>query len=427
MNCKPILWLLTLLALPMAAIAENEIVLLPTLAPMVTVRVEINEYAVDLEGYYAEISADDASSQYPSLRSAEKARVPEIQARYDAGERPAQNVLNKETDVVVGVYALNPEEYQGESVYVLLPSIPGCDLTDEELLEIIDAYAQLGLRFDADGLSWRNCMRGGGLEGNRACAGDERERRDTLTNLYKRQNLRPVQPFTAIPGDDGIGEIGLREAAYSGLPGYRLYPCRRMTDEELLRLVQNDVGDNVPAPLAYGEYERQAREQLHALFDAPPALKLASEEMAKASDFSVFNDDREVYQVCFASAASGADALAYRLLLDVKTGLIYEADLSPIQYDALLYSDLRCDPFDEKWLAIGREAVSAMRTDGMAITSVESFGEEGLQYGGYCAVILVTMADGSAYDLRIPFQTERMLDCVYRQIPITPEQSAENN
>ena len=345
-----------MLALP-AAHAETQVTVLPTLAPDVTIAVQTDEYAVDLSGYYA---SDTDTYQYPSLTDEEKARVPDLLARYANGERPAQSVLNKEDNVSVGVYPLIAEDYQGEPVFVLIPCR---DLTDEELLELIDGYAQLGLTFDADGLNWRNCMRGGGIESNRGYAGDEPERVKTLRDLYMRQGLRPEQPFTAIPGDDGIGEIGLNEDDFSGLPGFRLRPCRRMTDEELLRLLQNSIGENIPDTAEYGQYEKQARAQLTALFGAPLSLKLQGESIGKASDSSIYNDDREVYRCTFASAD---DTQEYFVLLDTATGLVYNAHGYLAPYDSLAYCDLRPDPFAEKWLALARDEVSAMRGDNLA-------------------------------------------------------------
>ena len=418
--------LVALLAALPAAHAEPDVTMLPTLAPDVTITVQTDEYAVDLSGYYGNDAegTNGGVYQFPSLTDAEKARVPDLLARYAGGEHPVNSVINQTESVVLGLYPLLPEDYQGEAVFVLLPCR---ELTDEELLELIDGYAQMGQTFDANGFSWRNCMRGGGIEGNRGYAGDERERVDTLSDLYKRQGLRPEQPFTAIPGDDGIGEISLNEDEYSGLDSFRLWPCRRMTDEELLRLLQHDIGENIPDTSAFGQYESQTRAQATAILGAPLSLKLTYEEVGKASESNMFNDDREVYTAGLISTSAEAGALEYWIKLDTQTGLLYTADVFPVQYDALAYSDLRCDPFDEKWLDIARNAVNALRSDGMEIASVESFGEDSLQYGGFCARVTVTMADGSCYALRIPFQTERVFDFEYRQIPVTPEQEMPVN
>ncbi len=73
-----------MLALP-AAHAEPDVIVLPTLAPDVTIAVQADEYAVDLSGYYA---SDTDTYQFPSLTDAEKARVPELLTRYANGERP---------------------------------------------------------------------------------------------------------------------------------------------------------------------------------------------------------------------------------------------------------------------------------------------------------------------------------------------------
>ena len=71
---------------------------------------------------------------------------------YQAGTRPQQNVLNKLDNVVVGVYTLKPGDYEGETLFTLLPVNP---LTDEQILEVIDAFARSGQTFDPDALSYK--------------------------------------------------------------------------------------------------------------------------------------------------------------------------------------------------------------------------------------------------------------------------------
>lgn len=39
--------------------------------------------------------------------------MPNLLQRYQDGERPQENVLDETENVVVGVYALNPAQYQG--------------------------------------------------------------------------------------------------------------------------------------------------------------------------------------------------------------------------------------------------------------------------------------------------------------------------
>lgn len=429
MKSKGILGIALALVLPLAAYAENVVVPLPTAAPTVAVTVQTNEYAIDLESYFSEDmegnpiaqydeDGNDVGSvnweQYPCLNSEERARVPELLWRYQGGERPQENVLDKTENVVVGVYALDPEQYQGESVFVL---IPGRELTDEELLEIIDGYARLGKTFDADGLSWRNCMRGGGIECTRGWAGDESERAGTIAELYRRQGLRPETPFTASPSDDGIGEAQLDENEYYGLENYRFYPARRMTDDELLQIQAGWLHREEGTGEQYLTNEQAARRELHRLLGAPLAMERGYEEFVNANQLSIYNADLPVYNAQF----TVSESQWYNAIIDTTTGMLYTAD-AWLVFERYTYSDLRLDPFDERWLTLARGYVAEMRADDMAIAAVESYGEVSIQDGGYGARVLVTMEDGSTYQMDIMFQNEALFSVEYRVTAITLEQ-----
>ena len=75
--------------------------------------------------------------QRPRLTAGEAARARALLEKVQAGEIACtgESVLEKMEDVVVGVYALDPADYDGERVYTLLP---GPCLSDEQLLSLID-------------------------------------------------------------------------------------------------------------------------------------------------------------------------------------------------------------------------------------------------------------------------------------------------
>ena len=103
------------------------------------------------------------------------------------GERTddgASGHWRRKRNVRVGVYALDPAEYDGERVLLLLP---GNCLTDEEMLAILDAYRQLGELFDPDALNERNRARPH-LYGHKR--GDNEERRARLKGLIQRGIIR---------------------------------------------------------------------------------------------------------------------------------------------------------------------------------------------------------------------------------------------
>ena len=104
-----------------------------------------------------EMSYDDIRAHLTSncrLTTGERKRMEKLMAAYAAGERTGDgaSVLEAKKNVRVGVYALDPAEYDGERVLLLLP---GNCLTDEEMLAILDAYRQLGEPFDPDALNER--------------------------------------------------------------------------------------------------------------------------------------------------------------------------------------------------------------------------------------------------------------------------------
>ena len=137
--------LMALLCLPMGALAVREGVIED--APMVEARrktsylpmhrVVVEETGWMLEEAYTEIdtremSYDDIRAHLTSncrLTTGERKRMEKLMAAYAAGERTGDgaSVLEAKKNVRVGVYALDPAEYDGERVLLLLP---GNCLTD---------------------------------------------------------------------------------------------------------------------------------------------------------------------------------------------------------------------------------------------------------------------------------------------------------
>lgn len=422
MKPNRILAILMTLVFPMAASAENVVVPLPTAAPQVETHVtQSDEYAIDLEGYYwdngnVQQSGSFGEYQYPKLSDTEKARVPDMLKRYETGERPKQNVLDKTVDVVVAVYSIPPQDYNGETVYVLLPNR---ELTDEELLEVIDGYAHLGLTFDANGLSWRNCMRGGGIESARGNAVDESERYRTLTDLCRRQGLQPENPYTPSPSDDGFGEVKLNEDAYNGLDCYGFRPARRLTDDELLAYAAYQLGDDVFSANDYSANEQLARQQLHDLMGAPLSLTRTDESLLNANQMDMYNEDLEVYNGQFISSDSDGEGSSYSALISLADGTLYSAYRFSLNNPT--YCDLHLDPFSEHWKDLTRSYIADIRSDDMPVISVESRGEVHLD-DSYGVLMVATMQDGSSYELKIFFSTEAVCYVDYRAKAVPQEQ-----
>ena len=397
--------LCAVMVLPVLAAAENTVEILPTTPPMPRPVVEANPYgADDLTAYY-----EDYGDEYalPALTASERERLPEIQRRWESGERPESSILNLTERVHVSVIQLPPEQYEGEPCFLLLPNR---DLTDEELLQVVDAYGQLGITLDPDALSWHNCMRGGGIEvGIRSFRDDERERRSELTGLYTRAELRPETPFTALVMDDGVGRVTLDEEDFNGLDEFRFRPARRLTDEELLQLIALDQGDIGATPEELSGYETQLRQELHLLLGMPLSARRGANESTGSS--TEYGDIRANYDTTFTEV--GGTGRVWRGVLDMATGRLIEGSVTLISPSNAIPSDIRMDPWDEKWASIAVEAVTAHSAfEESGITEIRNWGETNLnELQG--VEVRVVMADGGVYRVEISYTLEKVMTLRY--------------
>lgn len=273
--------LMALLCLPMGALAVREGVIED--APMVEARrktsylpmhrVVVEETGWMLEEAYTEVDTtqmmhDEIRASLTSncrLTTGERKRMEKLMAAYAAGERTGDgaSVLEAKQNVRVGVYALDPAEYDGERVLLLLP---GNCLTDEEMLAILDAYRELGEVFDPDALSERNCVRGHTFMGE----GAEDERRERLRWLIQRGILRRddvPETMTAVELDEN-SFLG----SYDGK--FILTPYRRLTDDELLDVLFLSGFKNESEAIDLPAAERNARLALREKNGCPLSMEL---------------------------------------------------------------------------------------------------------------------------------------------------------
>ena len=400
--------LCAVMALPVLAIAENTVEILPTTPPMPRPVVEANPYgADDLTAYY-----EDYGDEYalPALTASERERLPEIQRRWESGERPKSSILNRTEQVHVSVIQLPPEQYEGEPCFLLLPNR---DLTDEELLQVVDAYGQLGLTLNPDALSWRNCMRGGGIEmGVRSFRDEEHERRSELKGLYTRAGLRPEAPFTDLVADDGVGRVTLDEEDFNGLDEFRFRPARRLTDEELLQLIALDQGDIGATPVELSGYETQLRQELHLLLGMPLSARRGANESTGSS--TACGDMRANYETTFAEV--GGAGRVWRGTLDTATGRLMEGSVvldNRYYADRSMISDIRMNPWDEKWASIAVEVVTDLCDfEESGITEIWNWGETQMD-GLWGVEVRIVAADGGVYRAEISYTLEKVMTLRY--------------
>lgn len=223
---------------------------------------EWTQSAQDEEGIYYDVE------QRPQLTAGETARAKALLEKVRSGELAytGESVLDKMEDVVVGVYTLDPEDYDGERAYVLLP---GPCMTDKQLLALIDAFDQLGLVFDPEALSYRNCARGGGIECSRFLTDEERERYTRLANLIERGLLDTA----GIQAEEAI-RPKLDSRYYCGMEDFTLRPYRAMTDEELCTMLIKTGVHDMTDVLDADAVEKTARELLCRNLGCPLSMTL---------------------------------------------------------------------------------------------------------------------------------------------------------
>ena len=395
------------LLLPLSAAAENAVEILPTSAPMPVPVIRTDDYAFEnLEPFYEQKNRHPYRE--PALTETEKQRLSEARRRMDAGEKPECSILNQLEDVSLSLILLPAEQYEGEEWYLILP---GRELRDAELLQLVDAFREAGIRFDADLLTWHNCMRGGAITGTRDWRSDERERYSALGEQYFRAGLRPEISFTAQVTDDGIGRVTLSadfDDLFNGKGVFDFLPARRLTDDELLRIYARDNPGQDSTPNEINSYETKLRQELSSRLGMPlSAIRTIDSENIGTPD-SVWEDNRKTYSAAFEENhdATGRSWSGY---IELSTGKLIMATVvaDPAVYEGTsLRSDIRMDPWDSRWSLTAGEAVRSLCTDGSPeISLVQPQGESSVNNLGYCAKIRITLTDDSVCEVYVSYLT----------------------
>ena len=205
--------------------------------------------------------------RFPQLTAGEAARAETLLKRDEAGEQTGDgaSVLGKTEDVTVGVYPLDPDEFDGETAYVILP---GTCLRDEDLLALIDAFAQLGQRFDPHGLNARNCMRGGYLDESRPYTQDELAHMEKLRGAIQRGEVCEA-------GDASV-TVMLNPLHFGGKKTFTLLPYRELTDAQLSANLLAQGERSLTETIDFGKLESRAREAMDIWLGCAPDMALLS-------------------------------------------------------------------------------------------------------------------------------------------------------
>ncbi len=223
------------------------------------------EYHDDFDGFYL-----------PWLTDLELARTRRLMEQMAAGEvtYTGPSAVNASGDMNgrVGVYPLNPEDYDGERVYVLLPQYE--TLTDEQILSLIGAFDELGIPFDPESLNGRNCSRNMWYRQTRELSVEEEGMMEAVRDSVRRGEVTRE----SIPAETPDYYV---EMDWDGdNASFWFYPYRRMTYNEmaLLALHEDGAWEDTPETV-----EKIATDAAFALVRNPGEMKIWREEMYESS------------------------------------------------------------------------------------------------------------------------------------------------
>ncbi len=297
---------------------------------------EWTDSKIHVPSVYIEQAEMYLGTSNPFLTPGEIERALMLRQAYELGERTGdgKSILNKSENVSLGVYALNPSDFANEPFYHILPAT---NLTDEEILALIDAYALMGYRFYPEKLSYKNTMRGGGEETSRLMMEEEYNRLHALTEMitygYLDEEIKVENLF-----------ITLDPKYHKRMPNFKLLPYRSLTDEELvswsLSMGYHDESDKYD----FAAIEKQARSALYELFSLP--LSMQRESIFTDGSYIVvpFLEDgaidwdalektdyeaRETYGAMFVFIGTDGFEVNNIITFDKKTGAILSASSMP--------------------------------------------------------------------------------------------------
>ena len=281
---------------------------------------DVEEYSpyIPYEQYFPVRGTTPEAEQYklPRMSDRELDRYKELLAQVSDGSLSLEGVstcVNRKDidETSVGVYTLDPEDFAGETFYVILPY--NQRMKDQQIISLIASFKELGISFDPDSLNERNCTRMayGGI--TRFLTREEESRKATLQSLIARGLLtkESISPESACFYTDA-------------LPGYTpfcFYPYRSMSDDELAAFL---LADHVAWENDPDDILQIAKQEVGAVVPLPNDLTLTDSKMTEMENYwePVLSGDKANRYNLFLETAAAVD-----YSLDTVTGEIADIDI----------------------------------------------------------------------------------------------------
>ena len=300
--------LLALTLVPFSAMALTENVL--EAAPEITAAEGLPEATAAEEDEEAEDSRDDENpylpykeympergttpeeGQYytPRLSDGELARYKELLAMLENNEITLDGIpscanLLEMDENPLRVYSLNPDDYDGETFYVILPW--GQKMDDKQLLSLMASFRELGISFDPDSLNERNCTRRAYNGENRRLSDEESYRSSALQYMIVRGILTKEDAAADYAG-----------ICTERIPAYRpffIYPYRSLSDAELTSFLFTEYSAWETSP---DLIERTALSTARNILRLPLALSVSDEKVSPDPESGIETVNRYTLSFC---------------------------------------------------------------------------------------------------------------------------------
>jgi hypothetical protein len=350
-----------------------------------------------------EFEKDFGRVQGCGLNRKELQRLPKLLEAYAAGERPKSKAPSLPGEDGFAIIPLDPKAFGGMAEYYILPQ---AELSDEQILMLIDYSALKNETFGIDTTDWKNCMREGYPESNRYLSAGESNRRDILLQRLKAEGIRPESSEITLDKLplSGVGSIRLNKMLNRNNGTFHLYPVRELTDEELMQSLYLDYLDGYSylIPETDASINPAADEKkMRAFFEDIMGMPLSSENTELI--YRRKDDTGEIHlHARFTSALINGVETSYIAIMRMDTGEILYTSRMPddkTKPDQAYYLDqpnTDINMLDPRWIEIAKTAVSKLTH--MKITKAYATDVSGTADNTHITVgVDVSLEDGSSY------------------------------
>lgn len=357
-------------------------------------------------------SASDYWYQGKALHKSEIPRLHNLMNAYAEGKRPSAKAPSLPGDGPIAIIPLDPKEFSGITEYYILPYD---DLTDNQLLMLIDYGEERGAPFTEDTLTTSNCMRGGNTTSNRFFSAGESERLKILLHRISMEGLKPKTrdlTLQSLPVS-GVAVIPLNpDRLFSDM--FCLYPTRELTDEELVKILYHSYQKDMegyayldPAKVE-GLDPKEDTAKIRSFLEDVMGMPMAAECVRLTYKQKAATGEIHAMAYFKTALISGRDT-RYSVYMDKAGGSILYASMYTYNLEsgygtAADYLLPEVDLNDPRWTEIAKKTVSKLTKEpvasakAVAVNASSVDGEPGVQ-------IEVYLESGSIYVVQILLST----------------------